>query len=77
MGELIASISRLSIADRIRLVQEILNTISDETETQKKALVTDQQWKEIKKRSEAITNRTAKTTSWDIIDAALTKRYDL
>ncbi len=77
MAELIATISKLSIADRIRLVQEILATISEEAIGQQEAELTKAQLKEIEKRSKSIANGTAKTKSWDAIEAALIERYDL
>jgi putative addiction module component (TIGR02574 family) len=77
MAELITTISKLSIADRIRLVQEILATISKETAGQEEVGLTDAQLIEIEKRSKSIANGTAKTKSWDAIEAALIERYDL
>ena len=77
MAELIATISKLSIADRIRLVQEILSTISKETAGQEDTELTNAQLIEIEKRSKSIANGTAKTKSWDAIKSALIERYDL
>ena len=78
MAELIATITKLSIADRIRLVQEILSTISEETTPVKEGFeLTKEQLKEVQKRSIAITKGTAKTVSWDAIEATLIERYEL
>lgn len=77
MAELIAEISKLSIAERIRLVQEILATIRLEEEAEKPGELTDSQIEEMEKRSVSIANGTAKTVSWDNIEKALIERYDL
>ena len=77
MAELIAEISKLSIAERIRLVQEILATIRLEEGAEKSGELTDAQIAEMEKRSASIANGTAKTVSWDKIEEALIKRYDL
>lgn len=74
MSQLILEISKLSVADRIRLIQEILNTISDETS---KGELTEAQLKEIENRSQSIKSGAAKTTSWDTIEEQLRQRYDL
>lgn len=77
MAELIATISKLSIADRIRLVQEILATISVEIESQAEVGLTKDQLKEVEKRSLSITKGTASTVSWDAVEAALIERYGI
>ena len=68
MPDLIIEIAKLSVADRILLVQEILSTIAIDNEI---ALTTAQK-KELDRRSESIKNKTAKTVSWDKIEASLT-----
>ena len=73
MSDLIAKITQLSVAERILLIQEILNTIAVDT---KESLTTAQK-KEIDQRSASIKNGTVKTKSWDSIEAALTQRYEL
>ncbi len=77
MAELIATIAKLSIADRIRLVQEILATISVEIESQAEIGLTKDQLKEVEKRSLSITKGTANAVSWDAVEAALIERYGL
>ncbi len=77
MANLIAEISKLSILERIQLVQEILSTISSDTQKDDDFQLTKTQIKEMEKRSASIKNGTAKTVSWDSIEATLTKRYEL
>ncbi len=74
MADLILEITKLSIADRIKLVQEILSTIAKDTDSQDFAL-TDAQRTEIERRSASLANGKAKTVSWDKIETALTERY--
>ncbi|MCF8247515.1 MAG: addiction module protein [Saprospiraceae bacterium] len=76
MADLILEITKLSIADRIKLVQEILGTIAKDADSQAFTL-TDAQQTEIEHRSASITNGKAKTISWDKIETALTERYGL
>ncbi len=78
MAELITTIAKLSIAERIRLVQEILSTISAEaTQDQTSFNLTQKQLAEVEKRSISIANGTAKTVSWSAVETALIERYDL
>ncbi len=78
MAELITAITKLSIAERIRLVQEILSTISTEAaQGQTSIELTKKQTTEVEKRSQTIANGTAKTVSWDVVEIALIKRYGL
>ncbi len=72
MSELIAEIARLSVTERLLLVQEILHTISqDETE------LTTAQRSEIRVREQSITNGTAKTVAWSSIRIQIANRYGL
>ena len=67
MSNLLIEIAKLSISERLLLVQEILSTITiDDEET-----LTSAQKKEIDNRSKSIKNKTAKTVSWDKIEASL------
>lgn len=68
MSQLILEISKLSIAERIQLIQEILETISNEAD---KGELTEGQLKEIENRSESIRSGAAKTTSWDTTEEKL------
>ncbi len=74
MADLILEITKLSIADRIKLVQEILSTIAKDADSQDFVL-TDTHRKEIERRSASLTNGKAKTISWEKIETALTERY--
>ncbi len=74
MADLILEITKLSISDRIKLVQEILGTIAKDTDSQDFAL-TDAQRTEIERRLASLANGKAKTISWDKIETALTERY--
>ncbi len=76
MAELILEITKLSIADRIKLVQEILTTIAKDAENQGFVL-TDAHRTEIESRSASLANGKAKTISWDKIETAITQRYGL
>ncbi|MFN0037431.1 MAG: addiction module protein [Saprospiraceae bacterium] len=72
MAELIAEIARLSVTERLLLVQEILHTISqDETE------LTPAQRTETRSRDQSIAQGTAKTVAWSSIQAQIAARYGL
>ncbi|MFN0174078.1 MAG: addiction module protein [Saprospiraceae bacterium] len=72
MAELIAEIARLSVTERLLLVQEILHTISqDETE------LTAEQRAEIISREQSISQRTVKTITWSSIQGQIATRYGL
>ena len=73
MSELINQISKLSISERIQLVQEILATISSEEELS----LSKSQLEEIERRSESISTGKAKTVSWDKVQQAINERYGL
>ena len=73
MPELILEITKLSIAERIKLVQEILGTIAKDTDSQDFVL-TDAHRTEIERRSASLAHGTAKTVSWNKIETALTER---
>ena len=74
MAELLAEITKLSLADRIRLVQEILETISEETSAEAFSL-TEAQRAEVERRSNAVKNGDAQPVSWESIKAKLDQRY--
>ena len=67
MSQFILEISKLSVAERIQLVQEILKTISDETGQSSDTDLTEEQKKEIERRSESIKSGETNTVSWDSI----------
>ena len=73
MSHLLIEIAKLTVSERILLVQEILSTITVDNEE----ALTIAQKKEIDNRSKSIKNKTAKTVSWDNIEASLIKRYEL
>lgn len=77
MANLIAEISKLSILERIQLVQEILATISSEARNSEDFQLTKSQILEMESRSESLKNGTAKSVSWDSIESKLTARYGL
>ncbi len=77
MANLIVEISKLSIVERIQLVQEILATISSDAQKEENLQLPEDAINEIEKRSASIKNGTAKTVLWDTIQETLTKRYDL
>ena len=74
MTELIAEISKLSVQERILLVQEILQTISEEAGAGTFTL-TEAQRQELNKRSAAFQNGEVATVSWDTVKAKLAERY--
>lgn len=76
MTELIAEISKLSVQQRISLVQEILQTISEEAGTEDFVL-TEAHRRELDKRSAAVQNGKVATVAWDEIQIKLSKRYGL
>lgn len=77
MGDLIQEISKLSVNDRIRLVQEILQTIAADQEPNANIELSDAQKKEIEKRSKGIQDGSVKPVSWEQIQLKLTERYGL
>lgn len=77
MSDLIKEISKISVADRIALVQAILQTISGETEPSSESSLTDVQLSEIEARSASIASGEAATISWERIQAKLKQRYGL
>ncbi|MCB0520833.1 MAG: addiction module protein [Lewinellaceae bacterium] len=74
MSDLLVQIAKLSVADRIRLVQDILSTIPVEQPTD---TVETRQEAELERRSRALANGKMKTVPWQNIEAELIKRYDL
>ena len=76
MSQFILETSKLSIAERIQLVQEILKTISDESGQSSDTELMEAQLKEIERRSESIKSGEAKTVSWDSIADKLKQRYE-
>jgi putative addiction module component (TIGR02574 family) len=74
MTELIAEISKLSVQERILLVQEILQTISEEAGAEAFAL-TEVQRQELDKRSAAFQKGEVATVSWESVRAKLAERY--
>ncbi len=73
MADLILEITKLNIADRIKLVQKILGTIAKDADSQAFTL-TNAQETEIERRSASLAIGKAKTISWDKIETALTER---
>lgn len=77
MSKLISEISKLSIPDRIQLVQAILTTISEDTKKERDYVLTNEQLQEVEKRSAALVNGEVKGVSWDAIETKLIRRYEL
>ena len=77
MGDLIQEISKLSVNDRIQLVQAILQTIAAEQEPNADIMLSDAQKKEIEQRSAAIAEGTVRTVPWEHIQLKLAQRYGL
>ena len=71
MSDLITEISRLSIPERIALVQAILQTIARESEGVTESSLTDIQLAEIEARSASIASGSATTVSWESVQAKL------
>lgn len=76
MTELIVEISKLSVQQRILLVQEILQTISEEANADAFVL-TDTHRRELDKRSNAIQSGEVATVAWDDIKIKLAQRYGI
>ncbi|HHH50243.1 MAG TPA: hypothetical protein ENK52_04615, partial [Saprospiraceae bacterium] len=72
-----SQISKLSVLERIKLVQDILSTISKEAVKESDFEFSITELKEIESRSSSIQNGTAKTTSWDEIESSLKECYGL
>ncbi len=70
MANLISEISKLSIFERIKLVQDILATISEETDKEKDFQLTKDQVFEMESRSDSIKKGTAKTITWESIESS-------
>ena len=77
MSKLISEISKLSVPDRIQLVQAILTTIAEDAKKEKEYVLTADQLEEVEKRSAALLNGTVKGVSWDSIETKLIRRYEV
>ena len=77
MGEILVQIAGLPVSDRLRLVQEILKTISADTVSDVDLGLSRGQKEELDRRWAAIQNGTAKTSSWESIETKLNARYGL
>ncbi|MEI6409032.1 MAG: addiction module protein [Bacteroidota bacterium] len=75
MSELIAEISKLSVAHRIELVQAILRTIA--LETSEDETLTQAQITAIETRAAELASGLVKTVSWEDIQSKLPERYGL
>ena len=75
MSELLAEISKLSIARRVELVQAILNTIA--LEASEEITLTPTQIAVIEKRAAEIASGLVQTISWEQVQARLVERYGL
>lgn len=74
MAEILVEIAKMSLADRIRLVQEILQTISEETEIESFSL-SERQKAEVESRSNALKNGEVQSVSWVSVKSKLDERY--
>jgi putative addiction module component (TIGR02574 family) len=77
MAELLAEITTLSIADRLRLVQAILKTVERETLDSSVFELTQKQQLELDRRWESVLNGSANLVSWDSVEEKLAKRYEV
>jgi putative addiction module component (TIGR02574 family) len=77
MAELLAEINNLTIADRLRLVQEILKTVEFETSDTSVFELTKKQQIELDHRWESVLNGSANLVSWDSVEEKLAKRYEI
>ena len=64
--DLIEQAKKLSVSDRVRLVEEIWDTIAEENETFE---LTDAQKRELDKRVEWVRNNPGQGRTWDEIKA--------
>lgn len=76
MTELLVEISKLSVQQRILLVQEILQTISEEANADAFVL-TETHRRELDNRSTAIQNGEVSTVAWEDIKTKLEQRYGI
>lgn len=75
MSELLAEISKLSIAHRVELVQAILSTIA--LEASEETILTPTQIAVIEKRAAEIASGLVQTISWEQVQTRLVERYGL
>lgn len=75
MSELLAEISKLSIAHRVELVQAILSTIA--LKASEKTILTPTQIAVIEKRAAEIASGLVQTISWEQVQTRLVERYGL
>ena len=75
MSELLAEISKLSIARRVELVQAILSTIA--LEANEETTLTPTQIAVIEQRAAEIASGLVQTISWEQVQTRLVKRYGL
>ncbi|MFM9948267.1 MAG: addiction module protein [Saprospiraceae bacterium] len=76
MSDLIQEISKLTVGERIQLVQAILQTISDNT-SEDDFLLSSAHVEEIERRSAEIASGSVKTIAWEDIQAKLAERHGL
>jgi putative addiction module component (TIGR02574 family) len=74
MNELVLEISKLSVFDRILLVQEILQTISSEPKMHD--MPNAAQIQELEARSKSIQEGTVNLVSWSSMKEKLQMRYE-
>ncbi len=75
MSELLVEISKLSIANRMQLVQEILSTIVAETTAE--ATLTRAQIAALEERAAEIEAGLVRPVPWEQVQDKLSKRYGL
>jgi putative addiction module component (TIGR02574 family) len=77
MAEFLVEIAKLSVAQRIQLVQEILATIAQEESMGHDFEVTEAQIAELQMRSKSLAAGGARSTPWAMIQTQLIERYGL
>lgn len=77
MGDLLEAIKKLSVQERLALIQTILQTISDEADYLTDVEISPELEIEISKRELEIKEGKAQTVPWEDVKNKLTERYGI
>jgi putative addiction module component (TIGR02574 family) len=77
MGDLLEAIKKLSVQERLALIQTILQTISDEADYLTDVEISPELEIEISKRELEIKEGKAQTVPWEDVKKKLTERYGI
>ncbi len=77
MSELVIEISKLSILERLRLIQEIIKSIESDSVLEMSGNLTIAQENEIESRSAALENGELLTVSWQNVQAKIKQKYGI